>query len=114
MRRGAPTHPQEPSLSNFIIRVSIHESKNEQTNYETLHQEMAKISCHRVVVVNGTSYWLPEAEYSFAGELNIGALRNQVVRAASAVATNFGVVVSRVAEIAIHNLGEIAPSEYGE
>jgi len=87
-------------MSRFIVRIELHGTLNE-TLYENLHKEMAKVGFNRTVYdTDRVSFKLPSAEYYIESNYTcVGIYQFVELAIKLAGATNYSILVSQVTDM---------------
>jgi len=76
----------------YIVRVELN-GANEQS-YTILHTAMREAGFSRQIVIGGTQYHLPTAEYSYSGNGTLTQVRDVAKTAASSTGLNFEILAT--------------------
>ncbi|MCC3701836.1 type V toxin-antitoxin system endoribonuclease antitoxin GhoS [Rouxiella badensis] len=89
--------------STFTVRVQLHEA--DWAQYEKLHAKMEESGYARQVTAeSGTTYFLPDGEFSIRSSRQEGEIADEVITIANGVKDNACAVVTKSAGRAIRGL----------
>ncbi len=93
-------------MARYTIRVELHDAEEE--DYETLHEAMEDRDFTRTIKdSDGNTYQLPDAEYNYEGELQIGEVLEEAKSAAASTELEYEVLVSQTVDRKWHGLEEL-------
>ena len=93
-------------MTSFTTRVELHNANSE--DYSKLHSKMEGQGFSRQIKSDsGATYHLPTAEYDYSGNVNRNQVLEKAKTAASAVKSNYSVLVTEANGRTWHNLAPV-------